>query len=94
MAKLVKVILIIAAAFVGVGLIASIAIALFFDPNDYRDGIESVVEKNTGREFSIEGDISLTVFPWLALEVGQTSFGNAEGFGSEPMLSFESARMS
>lgn len=94
MAKFLKVLLIIAAAIFGVGILASVVLALFFDPNDYRGQIERMAYQQTGRELSIDGDIDLKVFPWLALEVGSTSFGNAEGFGSEPMVRFERARLS
>jgi len=64
--------------------VALIAILIFVDPNDYRDQIESAVKENTGRELAIEGDIALSVFPWLGLELGRVSLGNAPGFGETP----------
>jgi len=94
MAKLVKLVLILIAAVVGVGVIAAVALVLFFDPNDYKTSIASAARDATGRELTIEGDLSLSLFPWLALEAGRTSLGNAEGFGDEPMVSFDSARLS
>jgi AsmA protein len=94
MARLVKILLILIAAIVGVGVLASIALFLFFDPNDFRDNISTGVKKATGRDLVIEGDLSLSIFPWIAVEIGRTRLGNAEGFGSEPFLSFEQARLS
>ncbi|MDH5500851.1 MAG: AsmA family protein, partial [Gammaproteobacteria bacterium] len=94
MARLVKILLVVVAAFVGIGIIASAALYLFFDPNDFRDDIASAVKKYTGRDLVIEGDLSLSVFPWIAVEVGRTELGNAEGFGDQPFLSFEKARLS
>lgn len=94
MAKLVKLVLVLAAAIVGIGVIGAVALMLFFDPNDYRDRISTLVYETTGRELSIEGDISVTVFPWLALDMGRTTLGNAEGFGDDPFASFDSARLS
>ena len=94
MARLVKILLILIAAFVGVGVLASIALFLFFDPNDFRDNISTGVNEATGRELVIEGDLSLSIFPWIAVEIGRTRLGNAEGFGSEPFLSFEKAHLS
>ncbi len=94
MARLFKILLIIVAVFVGIGVIASIALYLFFDPNDFRDDISAGVKESTGRDLVIEGDISMSVFPWIALEVGRTQMGNAEGFGDEPFMSFEEARLS
>ena len=94
MARLLKIMMLLIAAFIGVAVLASVALFLFFDPNDARDEISEVVKKKTGRELVIEGDISLSLFPWIAVEVGRTQLGNAEGFGSDPFLSFEKARLS
>ena len=94
MAKLVKILAIFVGAVVGLGVLAAIALVVFFDPNDFRQQISAQVEKSTGRELTIEGDLSISFFPWLAVEIGRTSLGNAEGFGDEPFLSFDSARLS
>lgn len=94
MARLVKILLVVVAAIVGVGVIASVALYLFFDPNDFRGNIASAVKEATGRELTIEGDLSLSVFPWIAVDVGRTTLGNAKGFGDAPFLSFDHARLS
>lgn len=94
MARLVKFLLVAVAAIVGVGVIASVALYLFFDPNDFRDEIATAVQESTGRELTIEGDLSLSVFPWIAVDIGRTTLGNAQGFGDEPFLSFDRARLS
>ena len=74
-------------------IIAAISFVILFDPNAYRDRLATEVKRITGREFVIEGDIELTIFPWLAIDVGLTRLGNAEGFGDEPFVSFERARL-
>lgn len=94
MAKLVKFFLYFVAAVVGLFVIAGVALTVFFDPNDFRDTISTQVRNQTGREFTIEGDLSLSVFPWLAVEIGRTTMGNAEGFGDDAFVSFDSARLS
>lgn len=94
MGRMLKYIAWFAGAIVALLILVVIAVSLLFDPNDYRDEIEQAVEKNTGRELEIAGDLGLSVFPWLAVEVGSTSLGNAAGFGDAPMASFESARLS
>ena len=63
---------------------AAIALPLLFDPNDYRDEISQQVEDKTGREFTMAGDLKLSVFPWLGVETNQVSLANAKGFGPEP----------
>ena len=65
------------------------AFAFTFDPNNYKDAITSQVEKQTGRDFEIAGDIRLSVFPWIGVKVEDVKLANAEGFSDEPF-----ARMS
>lgn len=86
------------AGFVAGGLIVLIVLALvlvvvFVDPNDYRDDIERIVESKTGRDLTLGGELKLAVFPWLALETGPASLGEAPGFGDEPFVSIEEARV-
>ncbi len=62
---------------------AAILIPMFVDPNDHKDRIVAEVKKATGRDLSIEGDIGLSVFPRLALELNGLTLSNAEGFAGE-----------
>ena len=62
-------------------------LSFVFDPNDYRDRIAQEAEKATGRQLAIEGDLSLSVFPWVGVEIGQARLGNAPGFGDAPFAS-------
>lgn len=94
MARALKILLVILAGLVGIVVIAAIALVLFFDPNDYRDEIAEQVEKATGRELTIAGELSLDLFPWLAVEVGEATLANAAGFGEKPFASFERAELS
>ena len=94
MGRLLKILLLVIAGIVGIIVIAAVSLTLFFDPNDFRDRISAGVKERTGRDLEISGDISLSVFPWLAVEIGRTELGNAEGFGSEDFLSFEEASLS
>ncbi|MBL8270397.1 AsmA family protein [Steroidobacter sp.] len=73
--------------------VALLAVVLFVDPNDYRDDIERMVESKTGRQLTLSGDLHLTLFPWLALKAGPASLGEAPGFGDEPFLSIQEARV-
>ena len=82
------------AALVAVFVLGAVAFILFFDANDFRDEIARAAENATGREVTIEGDVGVTIFPWLAVDIGQTSLGNAPGFGDQPFAKIERARMS
>jgi AsmA protein len=94
MNALLRALLIIVASIIGLFIFASVALYLFFEPNDYRDEIAAGVKDATGRDLTIEGDLSLSIFPWLAIEIGQTELGNAEGFSDQPFMRFSEASLS
>ena len=85
------------AAYVAAGLFGLIVIALvlvvvFVDPNDYRDDIQKMVEQKTGRALTLGGDLKLSVFPWIALETGPASLGDAPARPGAVRLDQGSAR--
>lgn len=61
-----------------------LAVKLFVNPNDYKDRIEQAVKRSTGRQLDLAGDLKLSVFPWIALELGPARLGNPPGFGEAP----------
>ena len=65
------------------------AVWLFVNPNDYKGRIESIVRNSTGRELDLPGSIKLSVFPWIALELGPASLGNPPGFSAGPFASVQ-----
>lgn len=69
---------------------AIVALPFLFDPNDFRGKLSEAVKKETGREFTV-GEIRLSVFPWLRVEIDQATLGNAPGFGANPMLQVQKA---
>lgn len=91
MSKVLKIIFGLLGLVVALVLAAVIVIPLLVDPNDYRDDIARAVEEETGRAFEIEGEISLSVFPWLGLEVGRMRLGNPPGFAAGPFAEIGSA---
>lgn len=60
-----------------------------FNPNDYKDDIVNLVKDKTGRTLSIPGDISLSLFPWIGLELGKVTISNAKGFPQHPFAKIE-----
>lgn len=66
--------------------LAAAYLALVFDANDYRDQLAAQVERQTGRELRIDGEIGLSVFPWLGVELQGVSLGDAVGFGETPFV--------
>ncbi|MBT8084107.1 MAG: AsmA family protein [Woeseia sp.] len=94
MSRLLKWLLLAIAGIVALVIVAAVALLLLFDPNDFRERIAAEVEEATGRELVIEGDLAVSLFPWLAVEMGSTRLGNAKGFGDKPFASFDTARLS
>ena len=82
MKKLLIAIGVIIVLFVG----ALIAIPMFIDPNDHKDTIVEQVKKQTGRDLTITGDLKMSKFPSLGVDIGAIELSNAPGFGDEPML--------
>ena len=80
-------------ALVALVVLGVLVIVWLVDPNSFKSNIEARVRGMTGREFSLAGDIELGFFPWLALRTGEGSFGNAPGFGPEPMVSWKGAQI-
>ncbi len=68
-----------------------VGVWLFVNPNDYKGRIAAAVKHSTGRDLILRGDIKLSVFPWVALELGPASLGNPPGFGEQPFLAFDHA---
>ncbi|ABA58723.1 conserved hypothetical protein, AsmA [Nitrosococcus oceani ATCC 19707] len=64
--------------------IAAVVLPFVIDPNDFKPQITAQVEKATGRELTLGGDIKLSVFPWLGVDVKEVSLSNAPGFGKTP----------
>jgi AsmA protein len=64
--------------------VLAVALVLLVDPNDYKEEIVQAVKEQTGRELKIEGDLKLSLFPWLGLETGALELANAPGFGKQP----------
>jgi AsmA protein len=80
-------------ALVALVVLGVLVIVWLVDPNSFKSNIETRVRDATGRDFTLAGDIELGFFPWLALRTGEGSFGNAPGFGPEPMVSWKSAQI-
>lgn len=73
--------------------IAAIVLPMVIDPNDYRGQIEQAVETRTGRQLTMAGDLELSVFPWLGVEIGDTTLANAPGFSDRPFARIDTVQV-
>ena len=89
MGKLIKIIL----ALVALVIVAIVVIPLVIDPNDYREQIQTEVKNATGRDLTIGGDLKLSVFPWIGVEINQVALSNAKGFQAPEFARIEQAEV-
>ncbi|HSN18966.1 MAG TPA: AsmA family protein [Gammaproteobacteria bacterium] len=68
-------------------ILMAVALPFIFNPNSFKDDIARMVKQRTGRELVIQGDIKLSIFPWLGMQIGPMELSNAQGFGSVPFAS-------
>ena len=57
---------------------AIIVLSQLVNPNDYRDEITTITKEQTGLNLTIEGDLSLSVFPWLGIKTGRVALSQPQ----------------
>lgn len=71
----------------------TIALPYIINPNDYKEEIITQIKPHMrGRDLQIPGDIKLSIFPWLGVEVGEVIIGNAEGFVLKPFMVIQNSK--
>ena len=73
-------------------ILAVIIVPQIIDPNDYRAELAELVEQQTGRELDLQGDLSISVFPWLGLRTQGVTFAQPAEIGGT-MLSVKQAQL-
>lgn len=79
------------AILVGVVLLVTLYLTVFFDLNNFKPEIVDAVKKQTGREFVISEDLSWTFFPAIGINLGGVSLSNPQGFTPAAMLEVHEA---
>ena len=93
MNKILKVVAIVVGALVVIVVGALVAVGFLFNPNDYKPQISAAVAKATGRTLTLDGDLALSVFPTVRIQVGSATLSNAQGFGPAPMAKIGGAEL-
>ncbi|OUR89529.1 AsmA family protein, partial [Cycloclasticus sp. 44_32_T64] len=89
MGKLLKII----AGLVLLIIVAAVVAPMVIDPNDYREEIQAVVKDKTGRDLTIKGDLSLSIFPWVGVGINDVSLSNATGFSAQYFAEIKQANV-
>jgi AsmA protein len=74
--------------------IAIIAIPKIINQHEYKNSITKFISEKIGREFNINGDIELSLFPHLSLSCKQADLANANNFKFEKFAKIESIEAS
>jgi AsmA protein len=91
--RLLKFLVIVLGSLIALLVLVLLGARLLINPNDYKGRIATAVKASTGRELALPGDVRLSVFPWVALELGPASLGNPPGFSAEPFAAVEHAAL-
>lgn len=91
MGKALKVLAILAGGLLALLVLFAVTVTLVFDPNDYKEQIVATVKDKTGRTLRIEDKLGWSFFPWIGIETGRLTLGNAPGFGPEPFARVDAA---
>lgn len=83
MAKVIKYSLITIISLIVLIAIALTAVINFVNPNQFKGQISQQVYNMTGRELTINGNITWTLFPWLSLQVHDVTLNNPQGFSQK-----------
>ncbi len=68
------------------------AIALLVNPNHFKPQLSQSIYASTGRQLEINGDIHLSLFPKLSINVGTSTLSNKSGFKDSHFALIESAQ--
>lgn len=74
-------------------IIAIIVIPHVVNTEAVKSRIEAVATQQTGRRVSIEGPLSLSLFPWIGFDAHDISVANAKGFEKEPFMHVKEAQI-
>jgi AsmA protein len=84
--KITKYVLVGCLALLLVLVIAVCLIPFMVNPNDYKADIAALIKNKTGRDVVFEGDITVSVFPWVGLKTEKMVISNKPGLQELPFI--------
>ena len=93
MNKILKVVAIVVGVFVVIVVGVLVVVGYLLNPNDYKGQITAAVAKATGRTLTLDGNLALSTFPTIRIQVGSATLSNAQGFGPAPMAKIGGAEL-
>ena len=93
MNKILKVVAIVVGVLVVIVVGVLVGVGYLLNPNDYKGQITAAVAKATGRTLTLDGNLALSTFPTIRIQVGSATLSNAQGFGPAPMAKIGGAEL-
>ena len=94
MKKIIKTLGIFIAAVLLLLIVGLFALTRWVNPNQFKPIIETIIQKNTGRSLTINGDLHWSFFPWLNIQIDHMLLSNPSNFSlAEPFLSVKQAHV-
>jgi AsmA protein len=75
-------------------IVAALTVPVLIPADRYKSAVLDLLSEKTGRSIQINGGLSFTLLPDIALKAEQVSIGNPEGFTSPYFLTVEEIRFS
>lgn len=72
---------------------AACILPFVIDPNGFKPEIAAAVKDKTGRELLLDGDLKLSLFPWIGISTGKLALNNAPGFQDLPFATIEESHV-
>jgi AsmA protein len=66
---------------------------LLINPNNYKSEITGFIKSKSGRNVTIEGDISLAIIPWFGVKTGKILVDNKTDFSDKAFASVDSSEI-
>jgi AsmA protein len=93
MGKPLKIILSTVAAMILLLIIIACILPFVIDPNDFKPEIAAAIKEKTGRELVLDGDLKLSLFPWIGISTGKAALSNAPEFQDRPFASIDESHV-
>ena len=91
MGRILKIALGAAGVLVAVFVLLVVVVAWVIEPDDYRPLVQDAVSEGTGRDFQLDGPLSLDWWPCCSIALGPSRLGNPAGFPDGHFVRVESA---
>lgn len=93
MGRLIKTFLLFIAALMLLIIITAIALPFFINPNDFREEIQLAVKEKIDRDLKIEGDLEISIFPWIGVSTNKLTLSNTAEFSDTVFASIEKSNI-